>query len=36
MLINPLFRNGDGSGKNDLYPYPGTDHHQKLISSSDW
>ena len=31
-----LFCNGDGSGKLIRNPYPGTDHHQKLISSSDW
>jgi len=40
MLINllksPIPRNGEGSGKVIWNPYPEQDHHQKLISSSDW
>jgi len=38
MLIhpqNPLFCSGEGSGKVIWNPYPGPDHHQKLISSFD-
>ena len=33
---NLIFRNGEGSGNVIRNPYPGPDHHQKLISSSDW
>ena len=32
---NPVFRNGEGSGKVIWNPYPGPDQHQKLIRSSD-
>jgi len=37
-LIDVLkkFHNGEGSGKVIGNPYPGPDHHQKLISSSNW
>jgi len=31
-----LFRNGEGSGKVIRNRYPGPDHQQNLISSSDW
>ena len=37
VLINLLKSyNGDGSVKVIQNPYPGLDHHQNLISSSDW
>ena len=35
FLKNPLFCNGEGSGKLIRNPHPGPDHHRKLISSSD-
>jgi len=39
MLINVLKHSivqYEGSGKVICNLYPGPDHHQKLISSSDW
>ena len=32
-LLNPLFHNGERSGKVIRNPYPGPDHHQKLVTS---
>ena len=34
-LLNTSFHNGDGSGKVMRNRYPGSDHHRKLLSSSD-
>jgi len=33
---NILLRNAYGRGKVIRNPYPGLDHHQKLINSSHW